>query len=91
MDGWRDGTDVCPLRGDERRMRSSPREIQSGPLGEAGGGEWREVNKRRKSRAVTGRRCNSRDKTILLMHSDPLGFIHLAVLLNYYPPLNKIK
>lgn len=30
MDGQQDGTDVCPLRGDERRMCSAPSETQSG-------------------------------------------------------------
>lgn len=37
MDGQRDGTDVCPLRGDERRMCSLPLEIKSVLLTEL---EW---------------------------------------------------
>lgn len=36
MDEQWDGTDVCPLREDERRIYSFPWETQSGPLTEQG-------------------------------------------------------
>lgn len=57
MDGQQDGTDVCPLRGDERRMCSSPSETQAGKrqrrigskaeirLGTAGLGQMAQCNK----------------------------------------------